>query len=907
MAPKPMASGAPGPSAGKRKAATGAPNARGDASQQKRAKIMVARNIPAQPAEAALKDGELDLQAFVAAHEFEIRSLEQSMATSKAMATSRAFQQVPRGMRRRTASHNPKRVPRRLRPRAKREMAEDNTPTVEARRRKPRTSRARLRAETARKLAILALRKKKKRLKAGSEPTTKGAVEEGIVGRKPRPKVRRNQLNEPQKPTAKFRKRQINKTWLPTHLWHTKRARMTEPKNPLWRFAVPLTPNEKVYRPTHRAQGDRGTLAWDMSYMSTIGIYGQSSGLERVLKNIGVTSESCWNDKGKNWRAGTRVWNGLLSRNSASGQRSIGPATILWNPEHPSSSENQDTTTNKTQRQVFVRLHPSIFLESFNELLRLVRSENPKVYIEDLRFEIGSLELTGPSSTEALLAILTPYPDKERKHTSHGRLFSSLKGLTNPASLPANSVLGFPVQDPRLRYPPRRVEAPEDESSQMKLLETISEWPVHEGLEPFGMFDRDVRWKAASLPSQKSLSRRKSRAQPGKLLEPTSVDPPIPVVLVASRSGSSIQAQGTWTLLAPWKCILPLWYSLVHTPLTSGSNPQFAGLNESMQVAFEKGLPWFPADYLGTDAGAQWELDQRAKRRREWDRKPKSKRIEWTSLDLGAGRKGEVGDGLACDFEFLFKLPSSSKGTSQASTDPPETDAMEVDNQEAPPSANPPNESALSLITLNHIPKTSFNALLAPSPSASPPSHAIIIVEITVIGRGVVKAGARVYRLPTKAAPAPVSSNAEVPASIPPEGSSSLPHDLRAQWLARASPAQQPPRAKSGSKVTRITDLETRKRLLAQELTAPPSTAIDLGRPNQHDIGGHPLVPDVQDLVGFVTSGTFSLSKGRGVAIASLAVDGVLPGVRGNAKEGHLCVVRNAGENVGWVARWAVI
>ena len=45
------------------------------------------------------------------------------MQRSKTALTSRAFQQVPRALRRRTASHNVKRVPRRLRARAKREVS----------------------------------------------------------------------------------------------------------------------------------------------------------------------------------------------------------------------------------------------------------------------------------------------------------------------------------------------------------------------------------------------------------------------------------------------------------------------------------------------------------------------------------------------------------------------------------------------------------------------------------------------------------------------------------------------------------------------------------------------------------------------------------------------------------------
>ncbi|KAF7560741.1 hypothetical protein G7046_g3390 [Stylonectria norvegica] len=686
---------------GKRKAAPSAsgPHARSDNFLQKRTQVHIARAIPSQPAEAALsKDGELDLQAFVAAHEFEIRSLEQGMATSKAVGSSRAFQKVPRGLRRRTASHNPKRVPKRLRARAKREMAEDNTPTVEARRRKPRTTRARIRAETARRLGILADRKRRKLAKRSAD----GETDQGpaIVVRKTRPKIRRNQLNEPPTPKSRFRKRQINKTWLPTHAWHAKRARMTDPQNPFWRFAIPLTPNEKIYRPTHRAQGDRGAVVWDMSYMSTIGLFGNPIGMERVLKRIGVQDASCWNDKGKKWRAGSRSWTGLLNREKDGTQRYMGTSTILWNPES-STSSTQDTSQDpkQVQRQVFVRVHPSAFLELFNELLRLTKMENPRLYIEDLRFEIGSIDITGPASTETLLAVLHPHHNKETPKNKHGELFQSLAGLTNPASLPAGAVLSFSAQDPRLRYPPRRVNTPDDEAAQMKLLEKIAAWPAEDGLEPFLLFNRDARHRASCLPSQQSLNRRRTTNNtPGTPLKATTSDPPIPVLLLATRAGTGTQTQGTWTLLAPWKCILPIWYSIVHCPLTSGGNPRFAGLNEVRQVAFERGLPWFPCDFPGTDAGAQWELDQRLQRRRAWEKRPKSKRVEWTTVDLGAGRKGEIGDGLACDFELLFGLSKPEKEPAHTSPKPasPTSSPLPRHHPHLPPTASSPSASPSS-------------------------------------------------------------------------------------------------------------------------------------------------------------------------------------------------------------------
>ena len=93
----------------------------------KRAKTTDARTILTQnPDKALSKNGDLDVSAFVKAREFEIRAMGASMAASKGSLSTRAFQQVPRGLRRRTASHNVKRVPKRLRARAAKEVRRSN-------------------------------------------------------------------------------------------------------------------------------------------------------------------------------------------------------------------------------------------------------------------------------------------------------------------------------------------------------------------------------------------------------------------------------------------------------------------------------------------------------------------------------------------------------------------------------------------------------------------------------------------------------------------------------------------------------------------------------------------------------------------------------------------------------------
>lgn len=103
----------------------GAPASSSDnnASRNKRVKTQRdARTLAVQTTSKAFKNGELDVGSFIKAREYEIKALEDGLARSKKALTQRAFQQVPKDLRRRTASHNAKRVPKRLRKQAEREV-----------------------------------------------------------------------------------------------------------------------------------------------------------------------------------------------------------------------------------------------------------------------------------------------------------------------------------------------------------------------------------------------------------------------------------------------------------------------------------------------------------------------------------------------------------------------------------------------------------------------------------------------------------------------------------------------------------------------------------------------------------------------------------------------------------------
>lgn len=891
----------------------------------------------------ALPDGELNVQSFINARAFEINALDESMRRSRTSGTSRAFQRVPFAMRRRTAAHNYKRIPKRLHSRAKREMADDNTPTVNSRTRKPKTSRARLRAEMARKLRILARRKRLLKMKK-----VLGSKTDAIATRAARPKVRKNEPNDLPVMVARYRKRQLNKTWLPTHVWHAKRARMTPPSEPLWGFSIPLTPTQKNYRPTHRVQWEKGAIAWDVSYMSTIGLFGKENIIQHILKDVGLTQESLWNDKGIRWRAGATHRTGNLVRKADNEPRLISPSTtIIWNPIQVLETAEAGVPS----RQLFIRVHPSAFFETFNELLRLTRAYKPRPYLQDLRHEIGSIDVTGPDATEALLGVLKPFrADSKEAQTSK---FESLLGLTDPASLPLGTLLAFSILDPRLKYSPQKVQLPDTSSqkAQLQLMETVSSFHKDEILEPYPLFDRDVRFKASKLPSQNSLNRRRGKTGPGTPLDPSNIDPPIPIILLAARNGNEAHIPGTWTVLLPWKCVQPVWYSLIHYPLSTGGNPTFGGLDEIRQLTFERGQPWFPGDVLGTDAGNAWETRERQSRRRIWDRKPRGKRVNWETVDLGAGRKGEVGVGWSCDFETLFALQNSAgvKTETETETAPAgdhddgsdnqdhEASGVQKPSEENPAKKPAPEVPPKPLTNITYLPKSIFAIQSSTQPSPTLPPNATITVRIRIIGRGTVSACARIYRLPERiaaatAAAALSSIHAEVPATEPPpseedgSGSLKLPRDLLDQWLAQQPQNQQRVRSQQPN-FARTTNLPStttanekptttpqaaRLQALAQSLTAPPRPYPPApANAAAMNIDKHPLCPDVCDIIGFVTTGAYNLRSGRGEAIATLSALRAAAELRRypNPRDARarFCVVREAGEGVGWLGRWEVV
>ncbi|KAI9218900.1 ribonucleases P/MRP protein subunit POP1-domain-containing protein, partial [Blastocladiella britannica] len=146
---------------------------------------------------------------------FELTAMHAVMRRSTDLAKSRAFQKVPRYLRRRAASHNPLKVPRALRDRALREIDIPNDD--QRRRRKPKALR--------------------------------------------------------RKPRSDFISRQRrNGRWLETHLWHAKRFHLV----PRWGWKVPDRPTQKGDRAAYRS-AEHAVVARDLSWTSRYAFSGASA------------------------------------------------------------------------------------------------------------------------------------------------------------------------------------------------------------------------------------------------------------------------------------------------------------------------------------------------------------------------------------------------------------------------------------------------------------------------------------------------------------------------------------------------------------------------------------------------------------------------------------------------------
>ncbi|KAJ7254397.1 NUC188 domain-containing protein [Mycena haematopus] len=527
--------------------------------------------------------------------------------TASGAANQRVWQTLPRHLRRRAASHDVRRVPLRLRDRAKQEM------------------------NAVKKKALARFRPKQGKDKRLSRTET-------------------------------FIKRQRDKSWLETHIWHAKRMKMQN----MWGYRLAVTPTEKAFRPSHRASV-HGSILHDASYQSTI----QLQGPEKIVRSV---LDACCDVQGpapgaKRYLPGARTIDTHIYEPLQYPFGLIGPATILWQPipvplkprpetaEAPAQSTTEGLQSQKrskgkgkakappakssdsdaVQRTVWIRSHPAISENVFVALrtsaslvLDAARKAAPPgtqieelgIELEDISGQINAFEIMGPKSNQVLKGAISPASHDSRD--DFNKFWASMTDLQTSGSIPRGMIIGFKVLDPRLKFPPKNAKARPTSASPILVPSSA--------LAQSDLWDESTRDGLRKPRYQKKdLDERRSKNLiPGTPLSPLRQDDRVPVILIQRSiergTPSNDLAIHGWTLLLPAGWSMPFFSSLTFTGTRVG------GQRERQTQAFEAGTAYFPRDYPLCPPYDVYAAERAEEEQARWARTPPAKRTNFEKL-----------------------------------------------------------------------------------------------------------------------------------------------------------------------------------------------------------------------------------------------------------------------------------
>lgn len=534
----------------------------------RKAKLFSSRTIRSETSDSGLKDGILTIPQFLSSREYEIKAFEHSQLNTKYASSTRVFQSLPRTLRRRTASHNVKRIPKRLRAKALREMQNttNGVPTKKPHLRGRELHRLRVQKKLLRVSSkIKALRalpntvggpSVQDRFKVlntqldeliGEKSTTKKL--NNIVGAYDNTGV--NQLAPTPKGNTKYAHRQKEFTWCPTHLWHAKRFHMSKK----WGFQIPFSPNQKCFRATSRA-AKQGTLLYETSYYGDIVV--ECTIADKISKLLLELTK--YNEPVPEWLS-----NGLRSYSDwlyVDGSR-VSMGQVLVEPN---------------SFCVLIRVHPCIYEQFYQHVKELATD----LTVNDCRYAIGSVQVHGPTALRTLSKVL--HLDGAKQATTQAwRMYSQCK---DAQIIPDGTAFSFFALDPRFWKHP--VTPPPGKGNLHEMVMERKSHIEHDAVASLMLsLGRERSYENMHSVSQigKAFAQNDSfAAQHDRKSHRISGSNNFPVLIT--------KANGSWTVSLPWFWLQPLWSKLVQV-----SEVKVAGLRQAHQVNFEHGKPTFPHDF----------------------------------------------------------------------------------------------------------------------------------------------------------------------------------------------------------------------------------------------------------------------------------------------------------------------
>jgi len=647
----------------------------------------------------------LDVPTLVKSRKFEIQSLEKSQLKSKYASSTRVFQSLPRELRRRTASHNVKRVPKRMRPRALKEMGLSNR-TLARETKGVSTSGKPLHKSHPRGRELYRLRRKQKLLKYAAKHKLSGQVLHGEIvdikkmdmrGKLKMIKQEIQKIESERKlqedeimqdkhsdestmlrydisatkkaknlvnnlagsydntgvnakasihriSALKYATRQAKFKWLPTHIWHAKRAKMIK----RWGWQIPYEPTMKCFRKTSRSYRFKGCLAWDTSYINTFILNcsrNSNESVKVVVKILLDLSDGAINET-STYLSGKRLWEGFIHL----GSEPVSPGSI-----HVIFSDKL--------LQVVIRVHPSTYNDVYDRLNRAIAG-NDNIDLHDAKYAVGSIKVTGPKALEALQSI---FHNRRESSGKAYELWRSLANLHDVNTIPKGSMFAFMVEDPRMWNKPVIAHASLEENAD-DILNLILKVKQNGGIDQEALQCLlSIDGRNSSYKNQQTLKQLGKRRKPeisGEPIPRTNQDPMFPVVIWKDNDNS-------FNVILPWFWTMPVWYQLVHVP-----HLMMAGTRQLDQIDYERGHLSF-SDLVFTRNGYTESRIRMEENTKRWNRKPKSKRIQYDSLQLG-NETGELLSPFGCDWRSLqvlrFALQKVPKDADNSNIVPSEFD-----------------------------------------------------------------------------------------------------------------------------------------------------------------------------------------------------------------------------------------
>ncbi|TFY59286.1 hypothetical protein EVJ58_g5874 [Rhodofomes roseus] len=295
-------------------------------------------------------------------------------------------------------------------------------------------------------------------------------------------------------------------------------------------------------------------------------------------------------------------------------------------------------------RKVWIRVHPSV-VHVTHQTLRVAASyaldaaktadpsrEVAEVDIVDLREHVNVFEIMGPKSSQVIKGALKPTNDNG---DDFPKFWDSLSKLQSTGSLPRGMVVGFTVHDPRLSFPPKNAKLEGGlTSSPMTVFPSAK-------LAQSDIWDENVR-NGLRKPKykKKDIDERKSQnLVPGTPLQPTQKDNRVPVILIQRSvegaspiSPSSHHYASNSTALHGWTLIIPQGWAMAFLPSLIYTGTRTGGQRERQTQTYEGGCAYFPRDYPFTQAYEEYADEREIEEEDRWERRPPAKRVNYAKI-----------------------------------------------------------------------------------------------------------------------------------------------------------------------------------------------------------------------------------------------------------------------------------